>query len=221
MQKVFIFIRNISSARFAIYLLIYPLLAILLHTIIGAIIKNTSVLPDFLANSLLILLLLIGLAIMLLWFLWFPSTVYDLSNEQLGISKKWFRIAFFVFLLFIIYNISALILESTLADENLVYIYATRETVNFLGIMIAYPIICHFSARAIFSIKNNKNATFLSALPYSLLLIFIPICIPYFHKHFSVLKSTQKEIFKIYVIAFCICILLFFGAFFAAITGLL
>lgn len=178
-------------------------------------------LPDLLANSLIILLLLIGLTIMLLWFLWFPSTIYAVSKEQLGIPKKWFHIAFFVFALFLVYNVVTIILESKLADENLIYIYATRETVNFMGIMIAYPTICHFSARAIFSIKNNKDATFFSALFFSLLVIFIPISIPYLHKYFSTKKSTQKEILKIYLIAFCICAVLFFVGLIAAVSGLL
>jgi hypothetical protein len=221
MQKISNYLCSISPKKLAIYLLIYPLPLIVFHTIITIISRNSEVLPSIFIDGFLATLLIIGLAILLHWFLWFPTTLYGVSREQLGISKKWFRIAFFVFVLFLVYNLVTIILQSKLADENLIYIYATRETVNFIGIMVAYPTICHFSARAIFNIKNNKDATFFSALPLSLLLIFIPICIPYFHKYFSIQKSTNKEILKIYLIAFSICILLFVGAFFAAITGLL
>ncbi|WP_025741517.1 hypothetical protein [Aquimarina pacifica] len=101
-------------------------------------------------------------------------------------------------------------------------INASREFINFGGIMIAYPIICHYAARSAIVKRSKETATFTNAIPFTLLLIFGTVLgVPFIHKYFSPKSSTNSEVVMIYAIGLCLFILILVTGFIAAITGVI
>lgn len=206
-----------------------PLLLFLVHTVITIIFRNiseTSTTHETIVSIILGILFLFLAAIVLIWLFWLLGTVFSVDEKQLGLPRKWFRIAYTVLCFFILFNIGASIIEylseiQNWIDEYMYLIYSSREFINFAGIMIAYPLVCHYAARATTSKRSGKPATFLSSLPFTLLLLFGTVAgVPFLHKHFSTKTSTNSQIIVVYAIAFGLCIILFIVGFIAAITGL-
>jgi len=171
-----------------------------------------------------ILSLLLGVFI-LLWFLWLRRTVYSVKEKEFGLAMKWFKIACIFLWIFIVFNLIAAGIENSLKNsswgEYIYLIYAPREFINFGGILIAYPIICHYAARATMVRRMNKPATFISSIPFTLLLLFGTVLgIPFMHNHFSNKTSTNKEVMVVYAISFCLFLLVLSIGFIASITGL-
>lgn len=225
-QKISNYIFGLPPKKLAVYLVVGPLLLFLGHTVITVIFRNISEPSATLETIVLGILFLLLAAIVLIWSIWLRGTVFSVDEAQLGLPRKWFRIAYVVFYFFILFNVGALIIEylsntKSWIDEYMYLIYSLRELINFAGIMIAYPLVCHYAARAASSKKNGQPATFLNALPFTLLLVFGSIFgTPFLHNYFSSKTSTNTQIVIIYAIAFGLCILLFVVGFIAAITGL-
>ncbi len=229
MQRIFDFIFNISPKKLAIYLVLGPLLLFLVHTVITIVFRNiseTSAPHETIVNIFLGALFILLTTIILLWLFWLRSTVYSVDNVQLGIARKWFRIAFAMICVFILFNVVASIIENLSAthvwlDDYMYMIYSSRELINFAGIMIAYPVVCHYAARATYVKVNVQPATFISALAFTIMLLFGTVmAIPFLHKYFSTKTSKNSEIIIIYAIAFGLVIILFIIGFMAAIAGL-
>ena len=111
-------------------------------------------------------------------------------------------------------------IENTSLSEYFYIISVSREFINSAGIIIAYPIVCHYVARTIMVKRSNKQATFLSALPFTLVLLFGTVLgVPFFHKLFSHKSTTNPQLLVIYAIGFSLFILTLVIGFIAAITG--
>jgi len=157
--------------------------------------------------------------------LWLRSVVFSIEEVQIGIVRKWFKIAYTFLWFFILFNVSVSVVEYLLensngSDEYLHFIYVFREFINFEGIIIAYPIVCHYAARAIMVKQNAKPATFINAFPYTLLLLFGTVLgIPFMHKCFGTKVSGNSEIIIIYVIGVALFLIILVIGFIAASTG--
>ncbi|MFK7814106.1 MAG: hypothetical protein AB8B59_16530 [Maribacter sp.] len=229
MTKISSYIFDLSPKKLAAYLVIGPLVLFLVHTIttIGfrTISQNQSSNQIAVQVILGILAILLGVFV-LLWLFWLRSTVHTVEEAQLGVARKWFKIAYTFLWFFILYNIVASIIESLAEsgdwnDEYMYLIYASREFVNFSGIMIAYPIVCHYAARATMANRSGNPATFVNAIPFTLLLIFgTALGIPFIHNYFSTNASKNSEIIIIYAIGFGLFIFILVIGFLAAITGM-
>ena len=223
MQKITNWIFNQSPRKLAICLVLGPLLLFLAHTLITILVRNiseTSTTIETISNIVLGVLFLILATLVLLWLFWLRSTVYSVEKSDLGLPLRWFNIAFVVFAIYLLYNLCFSHIEHI--DEGYQHIfYALNEFIGFGGLLIAYPLICYYSARGISAKKGNKPATFVSALPFALVLVFGAVLgIPFFHKYFSTKTSTNSEVVIIYGIGIGLCIVLFVVGFLAAITGL-
>ena len=51
-------------------------------------------------------------------------------------------------------------------------IYSSREFINFAGIMIAYPLVFHYAARAPYIERNVHPVTFVNSLAFTLMHLF-------------------------------------------------
>lgn len=213
----------------AVYLILIPSILFLAHTIVTITFRTISEKPSSTPASLTIVLLVLSAffgLILLLWLLWLQSVVRSAEEIQLGLPRKWFQIAYIALVTFILFNLASASIEYLAEAQNwnqnhMHLIYASREFINFVGIMIAYPIVCHYAARAATTIRNDRPATFVSSIPFTLFLIFgTLIGVPFLHKYFSQRSSTNSEIMLIYGIAIGICMIIFVVGFIAAITGL-
>lgn len=229
MQKISNYIFSLSPKKLAVYLVLGPLLLFLSHTVTSIVFRNiseTSATHETIVSIILGILFLFLAAIILIWLFWLRSTVFSVDEKQLGLPRKWFRIAYAVLCFFILFNIGASVIEyltetQSWIDEYLYLIYSSREFINFAGIMIAYPLVCHYAARAATSKRSGQPATFLKALPFTLLLLFgTTVGVPFLHNYFSTKTSSSSEIIIIYAIALGLCVILFIVGFIAAITGL-
>ena len=224
MKSISSYIFNLSPKKLAIYLVLGPLVLFFVHTIITIAfrtISGTSAGSETTVQILLGMLFLFLATIVLLWLFWLRSTVFTAEESELGLPKKWFNLAFVVFIVYLLYNCCHFLIDYVQEDYRHIF-YALNEFIAFGGLLIAYPVICHYAARAIVVKKDGKPATFISALPYSLLLIFgTVIGIPFLHKYFSSKTSTNNQIIIIYAIAFGLFAVIFVIGFLAAITGLI
>ncbi|AXT62276.1 hypothetical protein D1816_18540 [Aquimarina sp. AD10] len=228
MQKIADYIFDLSPKKLAVYLIPGPLVLFLAYTFVTISFKTISQNPP--TSQITVTLLLGVIAIffglfILLWLLWLRSAVYAVQQTEIRLSRKWFQIAFIVLWILILFNLVTSLLETYLKnsswDEYLSLIYASREFINFSGIMIAYPIVCHYAARAVMVKRSGESATFISAIPFTLLLIFGTVLgIPFLHKYFSRNSSTNQEVLVMYAIGFGLFLLILVIGFIAAITGM-
>jgi len=229
MNKITDYIFSLSPKKLAIYLVLGPMVLFLAHTITTIAFRtlsNTSPENGIALSVVLGIFLICLLVLMLLWLFWLRGTVYSVEEEQLGLARKWFQIAYIFLWFFILFNITASIIENLVennnwSDEYMFLIYASREFINFGGIIIAYPLVCYFAARATMAKRGGKLATFINTIPFTLLLIFGTVLgIPFMHNHFTDKTSTNSEVLIIYGIAFALFITILIIGFVAAITGL-
>jgi len=228
-QKISNFIFNHSPKKIAMFFILGPLFLSLIYLLITILFRTISGVDSeneiFAHISLNTLYLLFGV-IVFFWLFWLKSTVYTVNKVQLGLPRKWFNIAFSFLWVYIFFNIAAEIIQKVvdngnLTDEYMFLIYSSRELISFGGILIAYPIVCHYAARATMAKRNSKPATLINAIPFSLLLIFGTVLgIPFMHPYFSDKVSSKKEVIIIYVIGFSLFFLMLVIGFIAAITGM-
>lgn len=227
MQKISNYILNLSAKKLALYLIIYPLILIVTHTILTVFYRKSygvSGFPEGIIPILLTIVVACFLLPLLLWLFWLRVTTFSVKDSKLGWPKKWFHLAFGLLLFYLVFNLSYDMLVNFFknnADDFTWILYASRETINFIGLLVCYPILCHYSARAIFVAKNKENATFSNAIGYTLLLIFIPISIPFLHNYFSPVKTEKNTLIKIYAIGLGITFFIFVIGFIAAISGII
>jgi len=228
MGKLKNLIFKITPKKLAIYLVLAPLILFLVHTIFTIALRNISETTTITATAthmLLGTLFLILFLIISLWLFWLKSTVYSIEKTKLGLTLRWFKMAFIAVLIFILFNFVTSIIENLEAtylwrEDYMYLIYSSSEFINFAGIMIAYPIVCHYAARAFYVKKNDQSATFVNSLAFTLILIFgTVLAIPFAHKYFSTKKGKNSEIIVIYAIAFGVVVILFIIGIMAAIAG--
>lgn len=227
MKKVYNSILALSPKKLALYLILGPLVLFLIYTITTISYRNITetttnkIITNVIFNSIFACL---GL-LLLLWLFWLRTTVYAIKEKQLRLNPIWFTIAFIFLCFFILFNCCALIIEYVIntkhwSTDYMYLINSSREFINFGGIIIAYPLICFYAARATMVKRNNSPITLLNTIPFTLLLIFgTVIGIPFLHKYFSTKNSTPTQIIGVYAIALGICTLLFIIGFIAAIIG--
>jgi len=227
MQKISKSILYISPKNLAIYLIIYPLILVFLHTIFSFTYRNQYGFNDVstgIISTLLTITLLLFVLPLLLWLLWLRATTLSVKFSELGIPVKWFHVAFCLFLFYLICNASYSTLVEFLkntAEDYVWILYASRETINFIGLLILYPILCHYSARSIYVHKTKAAATFSNSIVFTLLLIFIPIAIPFLHKYVSPVEVNNRQLIVIYAIGFGIVCVIFVMALIASIAGII
>ena len=216
---------NLSPKKLAVYLVIAPLLLLLAHTLITITfqtISRANLENETTVYVLFGILYLVLSAIIFLWLFWLQLTVNVVEENQLNLPRKWFKVAYAFLCFFVIFNVIIAILEFGLLPNNNIGLFnVAREFVNFGGIIIAYPIVCHYAARAATSNRIGKPATFVNSIPFTLFLIFgVILGIPFLHKHFTKNPSTNSEIMMVYAIAAGLFISILILGFIAAITGL-
>lgn len=225
MQRNANFIINLSPKKLAIYLLIVPMLFFIVQIIVSIGFKSYFEKFTLFSSVSGAIYLVAILSIVFLWIFWLRSVVLHTTASQLGSKLKWFQIAFAAFVFFIIFNLAATIIDflTTYLQWTDTYGFlfnAPREFVNAFGILIAYPIICHYAARATIATRNGEPATFVKAIPFTLVLIFGTVLgIPFLHQYFNDATPKKSQLIPIYVIAIGLCMLLFIIGFIAAITG--
>ncbi|MDC0008370.1 hypothetical protein OAE12_01540, partial [bacterium] len=146
---------------------------------------------------------------------------YSVTISNLGLPIRWFKLAMILFLVFLIYNVCFPMI-SFVQEEYRYIFYSLNDFSGFAGLLIAYPVICHYAARAISVRRNGNPATFVSALPFTLVLIFGSVLgIPFFHKYFSTKTSAYSEINIIYAISLGLFMAILIIGFIASIAGLI
>lgn len=225
MQKISDYILKLSPIKIAIYLIIFPLIFALLHTVLTIIQRanyDFSEVVDSIIPILLTVILGILIFSMFIWFFWLRATTFSVEDSKIGLPIKWFHLAFVLFLFYVSYNLFFSFFETTITHNfksNIWIFYAIREVINFAGLLIFYPIICHYSARAVFVHREDKVATFKNSILYTLLIIFIPISIPFLHNYISPVKTKINKLFIVYGIGLLFVIVIFFIALIASISG--
>lgn len=223
MKGVINYIFNASPKKLAILVVLLPLLLVVLHTILSVIYRNLDASNTELNSTISILITLVVslfLIPFLIWFLWIKGVILSVEKKDLGVPFKWFTIASVILFVYITFNIAFYLVKS-LSEERRYIFYALSEFINFAGLIVAYPLICHYAARAIYIKKNNKVASFFKSIGYTILLIFMPISIPFFHNYFSSATSENQQIVNVYLVALSILVLLAISAFVLAILGLI
>ncbi|WP_117884282.1 hypothetical protein [Aureibaculum luteum] len=222
MKSISNFIFNISSKKLAILVVILPLVLMILHTTLSVTNQNIETSGNTIKNFISTLTSTINylfLIPVLIIIIWLKGAVQSVGQKDLGIPFKWFRIAYLFFFFYLIFNIG--LSSVPIIKEELSYVfYALSEWVNSVGLLISYPIICHFTARAIYIKKDNDTPTITKTIGYTLLLIFLPIIIPFAHNYFSSIRSENRQLVLIYLIALGILTLLAISVFVLAILGL-
>ena len=223
MSKVSDFIFNISPKKLAIYLIIGPIVYAWLHVIATVLFQNISNTTEFsqpITTIFLVAVFLFLVVLVALCLLWLQSVVYAVKESDLGISRRWFNIALVLFIAYLLYNVQFLGFGNV--PEAYDYIFnPLAEFIAFGGLLIAYPTICHYAARAISAKINGRPATFSSALLITLVLVFGTVLgIPFLHKNFSTKTSINSEVLIIYAIACGLFVFLLVVGFFAAVSGL-
>lgn len=225
MKRVYSYILQLSPKTLAIYLIVCPLLVFTFHTILSLLDRQYQDLfqsDNLLYQTLFIITNILFILVFLLWILWLIATTLSVDIAKLGLSIKWFNIAFALFLFYLIYNLAYEPLYTFLSTsyDNLTWLlYGTRETINFIGLLILYPVICHYSARAISVKQNNSSATTSNSILNTILLICLPVCIPFFQKYFSAIQTKKSTLIKIYALALGIIMFLFVIGLIAAFSG--
>lgn len=224
MEKISNYIFNISPKKLALYLVLGPLILLLVHTTSTILIRSiseTSTPNETVINIVLGVLFLFLAAIVILYLFWLRSTVFSVEKSDLGLPLRWFNLACVVFLVYLVYNLCFSFIANVNEDYQHIF-YALNEFIAFGGLLIAYPLLCHYAARAVVIKQTNEPATFIRAMPFTVLLIFgVVLGIPFLHKYFSKKTSSNTEIIIIYAIALGLCIVLFIIGFIAAISGLI
>lgn len=227
MQKIATYIFNLSTKKLAVYLVLYPLTLFLAYTIVTITFRTIS--QDFSSNQIttampLGVFAMLFYAFVLLWIFWLRSAIYAVPKAAIGLPRKWFQLAYGFLWIFIVFNAVILLIETYLKDtgwrEHLHLIHASGEFIDYGGIIISYPIICHYAARATMVKKSNEKASFISAAPFTLLLIFgTVLAIPFMHKYFSNKGADSSEVLKIYAMGLGLFMVTLSIGFIAAITG--
>lgn len=224
MQKLSETIFGLSPKKLAVYLVIGPLVYVLVDTIATVGIQNiskTTETSQVLTTSLLVVLFLFLAVLVALCLFWLRSVVYAVEKSDLGIPRRWFNIALIVFIAYLLYNACYVGIDYVPEEYRHVF-NALSEFIAFGGVLMAFPTMCHYAARAVTAKRGQSPASFLGALPVTFLLVFGTVLgIPFLHKYFSTKTSTNSEILVIYAIAFGLCIVLFVVGFLAATTGLI
>ncbi|MCF6346879.1 MAG: hypothetical protein L3J20_01090 [Flavobacteriaceae bacterium] len=232
MKNISNWVLSLSAEKITKLLIVFPI-GILLVLISVSFIIRMEVLPqnsivtaivEFLSIKGILLLLFL---VILFWTSWIWATVISSKEEIIGLKLKWFRYSFYIFLIFIIWQIIWIILTKSgyklFGDESEILPIYNEITgiITGLGLFIGYPVICHYAARVLFFKKTKKKTTFINTLGYSLLLIFIPISIPFLHLYIHEGKSETSSIIKLYGIAVFLLFVLFCISLIAAFSGVI
>lgn len=224
MQKISNYIFNLSPKRLAIYLILGPLILSVIYTITSLIIRkslHTHITQDIVSYSILGFSFVILTTFVCLWLFWLISTVLSVKKTDLRLPIAWFHFAIVLLIIYFLFTLSFSFIKS-IPEEYQYIFYALNEFVAFGGLLVAYPILSYYSAKAIAVKKYKQSVNLLNTLPFFLLLFFgTVVAIPFLHKYFSTKSSMTSQILIIYAIAFGFFIVFSIVAFFASLTGLI
>lgn len=206
------FIKKLSPKQLAYYIILAPMFLFLGNTI--SILDFTSFSQNIPVSNLIstillsLIYILFGIFIFL-WFLWLHGTVQSATETEIGISKKWFKIACIILWIFLVFNFMDIFLEAYEENSNVKldfsFIRRCRESINFVGIVIAYPLVCFYSARSIIARQKTKIIPLVKTILLTMLLVFgTVLSIPFLHKYFSDKKSTDSQVVRVYIIGFIV-----------------
>ena len=219
MQKITNIIVNLSPKKIALYLILSPLVLFLAYAI-NLIFAASSTANESIASIVLGVLFLLLVIIVLLWLCWLHSTVDSTEKTDLGLPLRWFYIALALLGVYLLYILSYSLVEGVSEGHQHIF-HGLGEFIAIGGLLIAYPTLCHYAARAILVKKTNKPATFIRAVPFTLLLFFgAVLAIPFLQRYFSTERSTDSELVTIYAVAFGLFFLVLVIGFLASVTGL-
>lgn len=219
MQKIINTILNLSPKKMALYLILSPSLLLLAY-VINLIFAASSTANESIANIILSVLFVFLIIIVLLSLFWLHSTVNSVEKTDLGLPLRWFYIALASLVVYLLYGLSYSLVEGVSeADQHM--FHGLGEFIAIGGLLIAYPILCHCAARAILVKRANQPATFIRAVPFTLLLFFgAVLAIPFLQRYFCTERSTDSELITIYATAFGLFFLVLVIGFLASVTGL-
>lgn len=201
------------------YLVLSPLILLQAY-VINLVFSATSPANEQFASIILGILFVLLSAIILLWLCWFYSIVHSVDEDELGLPVRWFYMALGLLLVYLLFTFSYSFFESA-SEDGQHALHALGEFVASGGILIAYPLLCHYAARALVAKKTNQPASFIRAIPFTLLLFFgAVLAIPFLQKYVSTKSSSNSEIIKIYAIAFGLFFLALVIGFLASVSGL-
>ncbi len=224
MESISNWILNLSSEKIAKLLVVYPIGIVLVLTSVSFLIRAEILQNNFLLQFITTEVLFLALFLVIFfWSLWIWATVISVKEEAIGLKQKWFRLGFYFFMFFILWQIVRFLLIENIdlfTESNIFPIVKeTLSMITGIGLIIGYPVICHYAARALLSKSTKKKITFTKALGYSLLLLFIPISIPFSHLYRHEGKSKTTNLIKLYGIAAFLLFVLFCIALIAAFSG--
>lgn len=220
---------GMSANRIAKLLVVFPIAFVLLVMVLSIIIRSSALSEYATFEGIVQIfafegLLLLFWSIVFLWVSWVWGTVKSVKEEVLGIKLKWFKYGFYIFITVIVWQCIWTLITSDalqLFEENSAYPVLNEVTgmITALGLFIGYPIVCHYAARALYTKKTKETATFMKALGYSLLMIFMPISIPFLHRQINEGSDKNSDLIISYGIAFFLVFVLFGISLYAALSG--
>ena len=201
------------------YLVLSPLI-LLQPYVINLIFSASSPANEQFASVILGVLFVLLSAIILLWLGWLYSIVHSVDEDELGLPLRWFYMALGLLLVYLLFTFSYSFFESASEDGQHAF-HTLGEFIASGGILIGYPLLCHYVARAVVVKKTNQPATFIRAIPFTLLLFFgAVLAIPFLQKYVNTKASNNSEIIKIYAIAFGLFFVALVIGFLASVSGL-
>lgn len=220
--KVIHYISTLSPRRLAIYLVLGSSVWSFIYvtsTIAISFFLEESIIDGAIATLALGTLFLLLTSIVLLWLAWLCSAVLGVKEQDLGLPRRWFYVSIGVFVFNILYNSLHFLIEN-ISEEYQYIFYAPAEFISFAGLLIAYPLLCHYAARGVCVKKTNEAATFLKTLPLTIFLMGgVILGVPFAHKHLSVRTSSNADIVRVYGMALGLFFVLLVVGFLASVTG--
>ncbi len=193
-----------SAEKITKVFILLPIVILSVLIILEAIFKSNIVYGMF----------VVILAILFFICTWIWTMVNYSKKENTGMDLKWFNYSFYLLSLFVIWQIYLVVIDA----YNLREIYENSyffSSVDFVFNLIApfgllgYVIICYYAAKVLYTTKTNKKATFIKVIPYNLLLVFMPLSIPFLHLYIYENRKDSSKLIKLFGIAFFLIFTLF------------
>lgn len=220
---------RLSPVRMGGLLLLGPLFLFFVYTIVAIVAGFGSDGPKMantVASYLVMILAVCAALLFFVWLMWLYGVANASDAVDSGLPKKWFKVAFGLLLTFIVFNFIASGMELMATEGQFLvdarsFINPSREIVNFIGILMAYPLVCYYAARAIAQRQDNKLPPLVSTLLITFVLVFgTTLAIPFFHQYITTKPVDSRKVTVMYLTFFACLILVFIISFFLAIVGL-
>jgi|GEM_PF-6666139 len=144
MQKIASYIFALSSKKAAIYLVLCPILSFFIYVVFSIRSKNFQTIDSFTLIGFITSAVLIS-GVVVLWLYWMKTVVFSVNKNIFHLPLKWFHLAFAILWFYMLFNI-----VSGTEPTSLYIIRASSEFINTMGLVIAYPLLCYYSAMVVF-----------------------------------------------------------------------